>query len=817
MKLNGISRFWQDVRYGSRMLRRSPGFAAVIVLTLALGIGVNTAIFSVVNAVLLRPLPYPEPDRLVQIKDEFQPRGGQGTQQTDWLRFNEVEALTREARLPVRAGAYVSLEANLAHGDEAERVNCGGVSASFLGVLGVRLLTGRDFRPEEDRPGVRPVVILGHGLWQRRFGADPGIVGRTVRLNQSDCPIVGVLPANALLPEPYDLLLPLAASREAGDEDHLGFPRAIGRLNPGAGLVPAQAGLDAVFQTVHDPKDRGRIVLAGLHADLVRGVRRQVLLLLGAVGLVLLIACANVANLLLARAASRQPEITIRSALGAGRPRLVRQLLTESALLAFIGGLLGLLLAFWTLQALRPWLAELLTVQAVGIDGRVLGFVFLATLGTALLFGMAPAFEATRTSLGDALKSGGRSLTPGRRQGRLSQVLVVSEIALAVVLVLGAGLLVNSFLRLRGVDPGFRPDRVLSFTVDLSRRDYPDARSQAAYFEPVIERLRALPGVEAVGANSMLPVTQAGTLHIALDTEDRPSPAGQPPAGRLIAPGETLVGDAVVNGDYFRALSIPLLRGRSFTDQDRIGAPRVAIVSAGVVRHFFPQEDPLGKRVRNRFIGGEWLTIVGVVGDVIEYDLEQESLPQVYECYLQSGRSLMSFAVKTTGDPGPLADAVRDAARSIDPRQPVYSLMTFEQRLAHTLASRRSYLMLWGAFALLALGLAAVGVYGVVSCAVAQRTHEIGVRMALGASRASVLAQVLKQGAILAGAGVGLGLLAGTALTRVVASELYGIPATDPLTFGGVAVVLIGVALAACWFPARRATRIDPMVALRCE
>ena len=439
------------------------------------------------------------------------------------------------------------------------------------------------------------------------------------------------------------------------------------------------------------------------------------------------------------------------------------------------------------------------------------------TLLPVLLFGLAPAFEATRPSLYDSLRMVGRSLTPGRRQGRLSRLLVVSEIALAVVLVLGAGLLLNSFLRLRGVNPGFRPDRLLSFTVDLSHPHYPDARSQAAFFEPVIERLRALPGVEAVGANSMLPVTQAGTLRIALETEGRPAPAGPWPAGRLVAPGETLVCDAVVNGDYFRALSIPLLRGRSFTDQDRAGAPKVAMVSASVVRHLFPREDPLGQRVRNRFIGGDWLTIVGVVGDVIEYDLEQESLPQMYECYLQSGRPLMSMAVKTTGDPKRLADVVRDAVRRVDPRQPVYSLMTFEQRLARTLASRRSYLLLWGAFALLALGLAAVGVYGVVSCTVAQRTHEIGVRMALGASRASVLAQVLKQGAILAGSGVGLGLLAGTALTRVVASELYGIPATDPLTFASVALALIGVALAAGWFPARRAASIDPMAALRCE
>ncbi|HYG36258.1 MAG TPA: FtsX-like permease family protein, partial [Clostridia bacterium] len=554
--------------------------------------------------------------------------------------------------------------------------------------------------------------------------------------------------------------------------------------------------------------------------DLVQGVKGQLLVLFGAVGLVLLIAAANVANLLLARGLSRRQEISMRLALGATPLRIVRQLLTENLLMGLLAGVVGLVLAGWTTHLLRPWIAVLLTDQSpiassgavlgdIHLDGWSLVFTLVVSLAAGLLSGLAPASQRVRTSLYATLKEANRSLTTSVKQSRLRSLLVVSEVALAVVLVIGAGLLFKSYVRLRNVEPGFQTDHLLCFAIDLSHSQYADAGAQAGYFERAISRIQAIPGVQSVAANSMLPFMPAGEPFFIKTEIDGTSGA---------------TGDAFqpfVSPDYFRTLGIPLLRGRYFTDQDRAGAPEVVIVSESFARRHFPNEDPIGKRLRNPNGNSGWQTIVGVVGNVHQFDLneswEENKQPQIYQCYLQSGVPVMCLAVKTACRPAELEMAVRRCVAGIDQGEPIYSLTTLEQRLEQTLAPRRCYLLVLGIFAGLAFGLAAVGIYGVISCLVAQRSHEFGVRMALGASRQAIVRLVLKQGLRLGLAGITVGCLAAIALTRLIASELYGVPAIDPSTFVCVALLLLSVALLACWVPACRATKADPITALRCD
>jgi predicted permease len=785
----------QDIRYAIRTLTKNPGFAALVVLTMALGIGANTAVFSLVHAVLLRPLPYPAPEQLVQVEKEWRPAWRSEATLTPFLDVAEVRAWSERNQVFSQMAAYQLDGANLTGGDEAERVNSGRITASFLPMLGIAPICGRGFLPEEDRPGGAAVAILSHALWERRFGSKTNVLGRTITLDQKPYTVVGVLPATFRFPDSYDVCTPFAINR-----GEFAMPHVIGRLKPGVTLEQARTGLDLIYRAVRRPGEVGRIVLVNLHDQVVSRVKLSLLVYFAAVTFVLLIACANVANLLLARAAQRRKEMAIRVALGAGRLRIMRQLLTESVMLAGLGALLGLLAAFWSKSLLCASIPNLPTLQTIRIDAPVLTFAFLAAVSTGMLFGLAPALEASRPSPNDSLKEAGwATATSSFRQRRLSGFLVISEVTLAIVLLLGAGLLVKSFVRLRGVDSGFRPDRILSLTVWPTKAKYPDAPSRSAFFEQVVNSLRDLPGVEAVGANVTLPMTYIGMSTTGLEIEGHPGAADN---------DQISVG--VVNADYFHALGIPLKKGRCFTEQDRANAPKVAVVNESFVRRYLPNEEALGKRVEGR-------TLIGIASDVRQSGPANPPLPQIYYSYLQEGAEVMSLAVRTRGDPMKLAPAVRARIQNVDKDQPVHDLMTLDQRLSDILAPGRTNMLLSSLLGGLALGLAALGIYGVLAFSVVQRTHEIGVRVALGAQRRDILKLIVTRGLILTLAGLGTGLIAAVWLTRFLRSLLYEVSALDPWTFVSASIFLLLVALAACYLPARRAARVDPMSALRCE
>jgi putative ABC transport system permease protein len=793
----------QDLQYGWRTLRKSPGFTAVAVLTLALGIGANSAVFSLVNAVLLRRLPYPAPDRLVQVEKLVHSAWETKSSVSDRLGDSELADWRRESQDVIQLAPYGEGEVNLSGAGEAERVECGAVGDSFLPILGVKPLLGRNFLPEEDSPGGAAVAILSHGLWARRFGADPGVLGKSITLDGNPCTIVGVLPPDVRFSDPYDLCIPFVPRPQ-----QKGFSafaaHALGRLRPGVTRVQAQTALDARFQAAQKGQKRDHVLLADLQETMVGNNRQSMLLYLGAAGFVLLIACANVGNLLLSRGASRQKEFAVRLALGAGRGRVVRQLLTESLLLSFLGGLGGLLLARWGCALLRPLAAGMPAVHEVPIDGRVLGFTFLVVALAGVIFGLAPALACSRWAPHEALKEGSRTVSEGRRQRRLREGLVVLEFASAMVLLIAAGLMAKSFLALLGVNLGFRPDKILCLTIHLTTSKYADARSQAGYFQQVIERLRALPGVQTVGAGVSAPLSGMGMGMGGAEVEGHPFPSGEP---------KVMFYDAV-SSDYFRALGVPLRSGRMLNERDGEGAPGVAMVSESFVRHFFsPKEDPVGQRIK---WGAELLTIVGVVGDTRLNPL-RAPLPMVYRPYLQSGVMRMSLTLRTTGEPMALASAVRGQIKGVDPDQPAFKMLTLEQQLQDSRAPRRATLLLFGAFSVSALLLALVGIFGVVAYSISLRTQEIGIRMAMGGQRADILRLVLGQGLGMVLGGVVLGLAGALALTRFLASQLFALSPNDPVTFTEVTLVLAGAALLACLQPALRACRVDPMTALRCE
>jgi len=801
---------WQDIRYGLRMLFKNPGFTFVAALTLAIGIGANTAIFSVVNAVVLRPLPFPKAERLVWF-DGVNPAKGikeSALSMPDYLDWRSQSDAFQSMTAFVQGSAILSDE-----NSEPERVPRGVVTASFFPTVGVNPAQGRALLPEDELTGSDPVAVLSHGLWQRRFGANPNVVGSKFTVSGRTFTIVGVMPAGFDYPGRAQLWS--ALKTDAGDQRRDNrYLHVLARLKPAVTLAAAQTQIDTLsarFAQQYPETNGGQSAkLTGLQEWTTRGVRTSLLLLFGAVGFVLLIACANVANLLLARGAARRKEIALRTALGAGRPRIIRQLLTESLLLALLGGAAGLILSLFLtdlLIAISP--ADVPRLNEIKLDARVLGFTVGVVSLVGLLFGLAPALQASKTDLNEVLKDGGRSSTEGRGRNRLRALLVVSEMALSLLLLVGAGLLIKSFVLLRDVHPGFDAKNVLTMRISLPGARYPEPKQIEQFYRELTERVKALPGVEAAGATVSLPLGGSNfSVGRSFIREGRP-----------LTPAESQNADYfVATPDYFKTMRIPVKSGRGITEQDRTDAPPVVVVNESLARRFFPGEDPLGKRLtvwRDEKFARE---IVGVVGDVKSDRLDAETDPQIYVPHAQdAGWGGLSLAVRTTVEPETLTAAVRGVVLSIDKNQPVHDIKTMDDVVAASVANNRLVVLLFGLFALFALLLATVGIYGVMSYMVAQRTHEIGIRMALGAQQADVLRLILKQGLALTLAGVGLGLAGALALSRLLESLLFGVSATDPVTFGGLSLLLTAVALAACYIPTRRAMKVDPMVALRNE
>ena len=809
---------WKDVRFALRMLRRTPGVAVAAVLALALGIGANTAIFSVVDGVLLRPLPFHDARALMLVNGKFPVQGLFDI----GLSVPELHDVSQQSRTFSAVGAYASGESNLVGGVGApDHVAVGLGSASLFPMLGVAPVIGRSFTTGEELKGSDQVALLDHGLWQRRFGGDTNIVGKTVQLDNLSYKIIGVLPAGFRIDgdTPCDLWIPLASNNpELTRGSH--FLRVLGRLKPGTTRAQLDADLAAISarlveQYAQNYRGGSWSLEAKPFQDVIVGNARLALwVLFGAVAFVLLIACANVANLLLARAAARGREMAIRTALGAARVRLIRQMLTESILLALAGGGLGLLLAEWGVDAMLALAPDALPrASEVAVDGRVLAFTVGAALVTGVVFGLMPALSASRPDLTWALKDGSRGATASR--GRLRRALVVAEVALSLILLVGTGLMVQSFVRLRNVDPGFHPDHVLAMSVvRRGEHDAPGGVDEPPpsddFYERATRELARLPGVRAAGAATLLPL-DGNSSDFGFEIENWvPRVAGDNPDAQA----------REIAGDYFAALGVPLVRGRLFAPSDDASSPPVVVVNQAFARRWWPNEDALGKhlRIKNRRAPKPWATVVGVVGDTRDFGLDQPPKPEMFFAHAQERRfTALTLVVRTVGAPMAMANAARGVIAEIDPEQPIFNVQTMDDYVAHSLAQRRFSLVLMLIFAGVALLLAAVGIYGVMSYTVAQRTQEIGIRVALGASESMVLKMVVADGMRLVAIGLLLGLAGAFALTRLLASMLYGVSPTDAPTFAAIAAVLALVALAATVIPARRAMRVDPMLALRAD
>jgi len=806
-----------DIRYAVRRLLKNRGFTVVALIAIALGIGANSAMFSVINAVLLRPLPYHAPERLVTIWEQSPQRDLYEipvclANYRDWVDQNTVFE---------QISAYTFGNLNLSGTGEPERLFAVRTSANLFPLVGATPLLGRQFLAEEDKEGANRVVILSHGLWQRRFGSDSRIVGQSVTLNNQSYTVVGVMPASFQFPvgfgylgkvlnDPVDVYVPIAATAEEASRGNFSF-FSIGRLKQGVSIEQARAEMTAIegriVQQYPEENSGIGISLIPTHEQTVKEIRPALLVLLGAVAFLLLIACTNIANLLLARAASREREIAIRNALGASRIRLLRLLLTESIILSLAGGCLGLLLALWGTDALLAIAPDNIPrLSEVGVDGRVFGFTLAVSLLTGIIFGLIPAIHASKPDLNEALKEGSRGSTGSAAGKRIRSILVVVEVALSLVLLIGAGLMIRSLSRLQQIDLGFDPENVVALNLSLSSSKYPEEHQRVAFFQAALERLRSLSGVKSAGATTGLPLT----LNLSgsdFRIEGRPDPE----------PGtEVIIHTRSVSPGYFGTLGIRLIKGRDFTDRDNSDAPKVAVINSDLSRTHFSGEDPLGKRITFDE-GGSWISIAGVIDDVKQLGQDSSAQPEVYFPYAQATHPSMSIVVRTASNPSSLVAAMKSQIQGIDQDLPVADVSTMEQLLSQSVSGRRFNMLLLTVFAVAALVLAAVGIYGVMSYSVSQRTHEIGIRMALGAQTSEVLKLVVRHGMFLTLAGLAVGFVASLLLTQLMSSMLFGVTATDPITFAAVSVLLAGVALGACFVPARRAAKVDPMVALRHE
>jgi predicted permease len=808
---------WQDLRYGFRSLIRKPGFTIVAIIALAMGIGANSAIFSVVNSILLRPLAYHDPEQLVVINHDYPKIDLKASVSAIGYSHYRDNAQSFESVAATTGGSF-----NLTGRGEPERLNGALVTHNFFSTLGARPALGRLFLPEEAQPGKNKVVVLGHSFWQRRFGGESDIVNKSIMLNDENYTVVGVMPPSFQfgreIGQVIDLWTPIAFTPAQLSYNNLTneFLFVIARLKPGVVIQQAQAELDTIANSLRQQylpwaatRSEWGLTTESLRELVVGNIRRPLWILMGIVGLVLLIACANVANLLLARAADRQKEMAIRTALGAGRWRVVRQLLTENALLALSGGVAGLLLAYLGINALvKINEVQIPRAHEIGLDWRVLAFTLCVSLLTGVIFGFLPALHSSKADLHDTLKEGGRSGSSGARAW-VRNMLVVLEMALALVVLVSAGLLMRSFWRLQQVNPGFVPQNVLAMSLGLPAAKYREPAQRANFYKELLQQIRALPGVQSAGATSILPLSgnnSSGSFQI---------------EGRVVPPGQSSPhGDRwAATTDYFTAMKIPLIRGRYFDDRDTMESQPVALIDETMQRKYWPDEDPVGRRIT--FQGGQnnpiWREIVGIVGHVKHKGLEGESRVQYYIPHTQVQNANMNLVVRASIDPANMAGAVRGAISSLDKDLPVFRVKTMEQYVIDSMAERRFAMMLIGIFAAVALALAAVGLYGVLSYTITQRSHEIGIRMALGAQVGDVLLLVIGQGMLLALIGVVLGSIAAFMLTRLMANLLFDVKARDPLTFASIVLLLMLVALVACFVPARRATKVDPIEALRYE
>ncbi len=814
----------QDLRYGYRVLRKSPGFVVIAVLALALGTGTNTAIFSLVNAILLRPISYENPDRLLMVWEKSVKRGF-GQIPTSYLNFSDLRT---ENKVFEDLGAFTDASFNLTGAAEPEKVTGVRVTASLLSMLGRQPLKGRLFLSGEDQSQAPKTLILSHHLWERSFGSDGNLVGQTVALNGESYTVIGIMPPDFKFPPTFsatvassqytmpraDLWVPLT-------REDVPLPREtrtlymIGRLKPDATATAAQADMNVIAGRL---QKEYAAINADIEVDVIPlreqvtgNIRPALLVLFGAVGCVLLIACANVANLLLAKASGRQKEVAIRIALGATRLRIVQQLLTESLLLSLAGGLLGSIIGILAVRQLIAFTPPSVPrPDHIGIDAPVLLFTLLLSLLTSFIFGLVPALQASKSDLNETLKEGGRGNSGGARQNRVRSLLVIAEVALALVLLIGAGLMIKSFVRLQNVNPGFNPENLITLELQLPVNKYGEKDRQAAFQKQAVDRLTGLPGVESAGAVNYLPFS--GT-----EFNSGVSIEGQPPVANANERPRAFFRN--ISPNYFQAMGIPLRQGRPFAESDTKDAPAVVIINEAAARRFYSNENPLGRRFKQGRAESQnpWVTVVGIVGGVSHTALGVASQPEVYLPFQQNPDASITLVARTKSDPRGVAASIRREVSAVDKELPVSNLKFMDEIVAGSVSQPRVYALLLGIFAGLALVLAAIGIYGVISYSVTQRTHEIGIRMALGAQSRDVLALVIKQGMALALVGIFLGLLVSLALTRVLASQLYGISSTDPMTFTAISLLLMFVAIIACSIPALRAAKLDPMIALRYE